>query len=66
MTDDDETEILEVRERLAQRLPSVDPTVIDGVVRECHSGYASAPVRDFVAVLVEREAARRLHDAVTA
>lgn len=60
MAEDDETEILLVRDRLAGRHPEVDPVALDSLVRECHADYATARVRDFVAVLVEREARRRL------
>ncbi len=49
-----------VAERLQTRFPSIDPQTISATVAECHEVYDGRPIRDFVPVLVEREARERL------
>lgn len=44
-----------VTEALAERFPAVAAEEIVLRVRRAHGRYAQAPVRDFVAVMVERE-----------
>ncbi|WP_412750781.1 three-helix bundle dimerization domain-containing protein [Krasilnikovia sp. M28-CT-15] len=45
---------------LQHRFPAVGDTVVTERVNAVHQRYASAPIRDFVPLLVEREASREL------
>jgi len=49
-----------VAERLRSQFPSVDTDTIGGVVAQVHHQYDGRPIRDFIPVLVERDAAERL------
>jgi hypothetical protein len=48
-----------VQERLRQRFPDADATVVEAAVRLSHAALGG-PVRDFVPLLVERAAHERL------
>ena len=50
----------QVAERLAARFPTVAAETIVAIVREVYLALADARVRDFIPVLVEREAKTRL------
>ena len=50
----------EVIERLADKYPGVDPERIREIVAEEHHGFDDRPVRDFVPVLVEKSAKKRV------
>ena len=50
----------EVIERLADKYPGVDPELIREIVAEEHHGFDDRPVRDFVPVLVEKSAKKRV------
>ena len=45
----------EVQERLEERFPDLDPTVVAAAIQTAAAGI-TGPVRDFVPVLVERAA----------
>lgn len=61
MTGVDEALALEhVREMLASRFPTLDPTTVESVVGEVHASL-DGPVRDYVPLLVERVSRDRLH-----
>jgi glycine/D-amino acid oxidase-like deaminating enzyme len=61
MDEIDETRaIAHLVQRLAERFPEIGHDVIEQVVVAEHEGYADAPVRDFVPVLVEHSAVERL------
>jgi hypothetical protein len=47
-------------ERLTERFPSTPPTTIREVVAESYAEFADAKVKDFVEVLVEKQAKKRL------
>lgn len=49
-----------VREVLASRFPTLDPTTVKSVVVEVHASL-DGPVRDYVPLLVERVSRDRLH-----
>ncbi|WP_171013220.1 hypothetical protein [Microbacterium sp. 2FI] len=53
----------QVAERLATRFPAIDAEAISTIVREAYAAFADAHVRDFIPVLVEREAKTRLQTA---
>lgn len=50
----------EVVDRLATKYPGVDRSVIENIVAEEHQTYEGRPVRDFVPVLVEKSAKKRV------
>lgn len=58
--DDELKQIATVTERLATHHPEVDRQSIDTAVREAHQSYVGSRVRDFVPLLVERDAVERL------
>jgi hypothetical protein len=49
----------EVQERLEERFPDLDPTVVAAAIQTAAAGI-TGPVRDFIPVLVERAARQRL------
>ena len=57
-----DTAIKAATERLCAQFPSVDPEAVQRTVAETTAKFAGRPIRDFVPILVEREAARQLHD----
>ncbi len=60
MTDEEAAQLAMVGDRLGAKYPGVGRERIDTLVRECHASYERSKVRDFVALLVEREARERL------
>ena len=58
--DDELKQIATIGERLAGGHPEVDRQSIDTAVREAHQRYADSRIRDFVPLLVERDAVARL------
>ena len=56
---DDEV-MAQVVEKLAEKNPDVPRTVIDDMVREEYLAIAGRPVRDYLSVLTERAAKKRL------
>lgn len=52
--------IADVTSRLRDRFPQIEPTTVDHVVSDFHHEYDGRPIRDFVPVLVEREAREHL------
>ena len=50
----------EVIDRLTKKYPDVDRGEIEQIVAEEHQAYAGCPVRDFVPVLVEKSAKKRV------
>ncbi|WP_425325217.1 three-helix bundle dimerization domain-containing protein [Pedococcus bigeumensis] len=66
MTGVDEALALEhVREGLASRFPTLDPTTVQSVVVEVHESL-NGPVRDYVPLLVERASRDRLRAMASA
>lgn len=60
MQQDEEAQaVAQVCERLRSRFPDAPADDIDQVVAEVHRGFDGNPIRDFIPVLVEREAANR-------
>lgn len=56
----DEEVMAQVTLRLTERLPELPPATIDKVVREEFAGFAGRPVRDYLSILTERAARKRL------
>lgn len=52
--------ISEVKKRLRARFPAAEPEVIDLLITRLHHQFDGRPIRDFVPVLVERQAADHL------
>lgn len=50
----------EVVDRLATKYPAVDRIDIERIVASEHEAYEGRPVRDFVPVLVEKSAKKRV------
>jgi hypothetical protein len=48
--------VAEVAARLRSRFPFVEPSSIDEVITDCHREYDGHPIRDFIPILVERQA----------
>ncbi len=61
MTESEETRVLtHVSDRLSNRFPGVPPTRLHEVVNTSYHDFDNARIRDFVEILVEREAAELL------
>ena len=61
MTTDSEQRALDaVRHRLESKYPSTDPSVVQLAVDVSYQGLRSARIREFIPVLVEREANDKL------
>lgn len=57
---DESAAMEQVVERLSERFPATDVEIVRQTVAEVHSQFADAHVRDFLPVLIEREAKKRL------
>ncbi len=57
---DEQTAVVEVSSRRRRRFPSVEPSSVDQLVQQLSHQYDGTPIRDFIPVLVEREARDRL------
>ena len=58
--DAEERSVEEVIDRLAQKYPDVERAEIETIVAEEHRAFDGHPVRDFVPVLVEKSAKKRI------
>jgi hypothetical protein len=58
----EEEALKQVTERLSTKFAQVDAAHVEAVVNDTASHFASASVRDFVPVLVERSARDRLRE----
>ncbi len=56
----DEEVMSQVAEKLSEKSPDVPRKVVDDVVREEFLALAGRPVRDYLSVLTERAARKRL------
>ncbi len=63
-TTDEDRAITEVTARLARRFPAVSAEAVRETVRLAYQNFAGRPVRDFVPVLVEREAKQTLANRI--
>ncbi|TFB99557.1 hypothetical protein E3O42_13460 [Cryobacterium adonitolivorans] len=57
---DDEETIRQVVERLEKKFPDIPRAQIENVARAEFTGLADRPVRDFLTILTERAAKKRL------
>ncbi|WP_197711303.1 hypothetical protein [Cellulomonas sp. WB94] len=58
---DEDQAIAHVQDRLIERYPDVGPDVVRDAVQDIHHHF-DGPVRNYVPILVEREAASRLDE----
>ncbi|KQR90953.1 MULTISPECIES: three-helix bundle dimerization domain-containing protein [Microbacterium] len=59
---DERASVAQITERLSTRYPHLDPRHVASVVAAAYDGMSTARVRDFVPVLVERQAKGLLRD----
>jgi anti-sigma-K factor RskA len=57
---DEDKAIAEIVERLQERFPALSPETVTTVVNETRASFEGSKVRDFVPVLIEKEAKKRL------
>lgn len=57
---DENKEIADIIARLERQFPDVAPNDVAALTNEIHHSFDGRPVRNFVAVIVEREAKERL------
>ena len=62
---DAETTINEIVERLSERFPSQPTSIIRDAVTQAYDDLDGAHVRDFIEVLVEKDAKKRLKQLAT-
>ncbi len=62
-TPDEERELAEVIDRLTKRFPTASAAEVEGAVNVEYLALEGNPVRDFVPVLVEKQAKKRLKHA---
>jgi hypothetical protein len=61
VTESEEADALAlVARRLRTRFPSVSTETVEALVAECHREYDGRPIRDYVPLLVERQAREHL------
>lgn len=60
---EEEKAVEEVADRLTERFPGVPRNHVEQVVNDVHLELDGHPIRDFVPVLVEHDARKRLRDA---
>lgn len=56
----EQKQLADLKDRLARRFPSADPQFVHTVMMSEYEAFDSARVRDFVAVLTERNVVKRL------
>jgi hypothetical protein len=63
----EQTALVEIEHRLAQEFPDVAPGDVEAAVRHAHARFDASPIRDFIALFVEKNARRHLtrHDMVS-
>lgn len=66
MNEDEDRAVAEVAERLLKHFPLEAPDVVKATVAEFHQQYDGSRIRDYIPVLVEREARDRLSPATRA
>lgn len=59
---DEDREVEDIIERLSARFPSLSTATVTEAVTAARSSFERAKVRDFVPVLIEREARARLEN----
>ena len=59
-TIDEDHAVAEIAERLQERFPEATPESITAAIEQARASFTDAKVRDFVPVLIEKEAKARL------
>ncbi|MGW4531807.1 three-helix bundle dimerization domain-containing protein [Nocardia sp. NPDC004340] len=57
---DEDQQITALVRRLAEQFPTISADTVESIVADIHHNFEGRPVRDFVPLLVERRAVRRL------
>lgn len=56
----EETLLVDIERRLIDEFPCVSTLVVDVLIRHEHARFETNPIRDFVPLLVEKQARQRL------
>ena len=56
----EETLLVDIERRLIDEFPCVSPVVVDVLIRQEHARFETSPIRDFVPLLVEKQARQQL------
>jgi hypothetical protein len=56
----DATPLADVERRLIDEFPCVSPVVVDVLIRQERARFGTSPIRDFVPLLVEKQARQQL------
>jgi hypothetical protein len=56
----EETLLVDIERRLIDEFPCVAPAVVDVLIRQEHARFETSPIRDFVPLLVEKQARQQL------
>ena len=52
--------VREVTNTLTKKFPGIDPRIVEAIARDEVDKYVDRPVRDYISVLAQRDAKRRL------
>lgn len=56
----EETLLVDIGRRLIDEFPCVSPVVVDVLIRQEHARFETSPIRDFVPLLIEKQARQQL------
>ena len=56
----EETLLVDIERRLIDEFPCVSSVVVDVLIRQEHARFETSPIRDFVPLLVEKQARLQL------
>jgi hypothetical protein len=56
----EETLLVDIERRLIDEFPCVSTVIVDVLIRQEHARFETIPIRDFVPLLVERQARQQL------
>jgi len=56
----EQTLLADIERRLIDEFPGVSPAVVDVLIRREHARFDTSPIRDFVPLLVEKQARQQL------
>jgi hypothetical protein len=56
----EETLLVDIERRLIDEFPCVSTVVVDVLIRQEHARFETNPIRDFVPLLVEKQARQQL------
>ena len=56
----EETLLVDIERRLIDEFPCVSPVVVVVLIRQEHARFETSPIRDFVPLLIEKQARQQL------